>query len=272
MTVAAITLPTAGGGKLLAVARILAFIPWTLGALIARLIVWPTGLQTAPLRLAYYRGLCKILGIEVVTHGLPAPERPLLIASNHISYLDIIAYGAVAELEFVSKAEVAQWPVIGGLAKLADTVFIDRRRSKTLTARQSMAHRLNAERMLLFFPEATSGDGNRPLPFKSALFTVADAMNGEKRVVIQPSAIAYTRLNGLPTGVGWRWFFAWYGDMSFFGHVWRFLQLGQTTIEIAFLPPLLMSENMDRRSIAQTTELAVRSGFARLLSGQPLAQ
>ena len=271
MTAAAITLPTAGGGKLLAIFRVIAFVPWTLGALITRLIVWPLGIQTAPLRVAYYRGLCKILGIEVVTHGLPQTQRPLLIASNHISYLDIIAYGAVAELEFVSKAEVAQWPVIGGLAKLADTVFIDRRRSKALAARQDMAHRLNADRMLLFFPEATSGDGNRPLPFKSALFTVADAMNGEKKVMIQPSVIAYTRLNGLPTGVGWRSFFAWYGDISLSSHVWRFLQLGRTTIEIAFLPPLLMSENMDRRSIAQTTELAVRSGFARLVSGRPLA-
>ena len=101
MTAAAITLPTAGGGKLLAIFRVIAFVPWTLGALITRLIVWPLGIQTAPLRVAYYRGLCKILGIEVVTHGLPQTQRPLLIASNHISYLDIIAYGAVAELEFV---------------------------------------------------------------------------------------------------------------------------------------------------------------------------
>lgn len=231
-------------------------------------VISAVGANSARARLFLYRGLCRICGIEVIVHGAMATQKPLLIASNHVSYLDIVAFGATTELEFVSKAEVANWPIIGGLARLADTVFIERLRSKTLTARQDMATRLGENRTLVFFPEATSGDGNRLLPFKSALFTVAQAVDEGDGVTIQPAAIAYTRLNGLPTGVGWRSFFAWYGDMALFSHAWKFLQLGQTTVEIAFLPPLDANLSLDRKALARAAENAVRVGFSQLHSGQ----
>lgn len=204
-------------------------------------------------------------------HGAPFEGRPLLIASNHISYLDIVAYGAVGELEFVSKAEVADWPVIGFLAKLADTVFIDRRRSQTHAAKQGMtdrlAHKTHAG-LMVFFPEATSGDGNRLLPFKSSLFSVAESLGTDGQITVQPAAIAYTRLNGLPTGTGWRAFFSWYGDMSLSSHAWTFLQLGRTTVEIAFLPPVSVAEMQNRKSMALACEKAIRDRFNGLLTGQ----
>jgi lyso-ornithine lipid O-acyltransferase len=263
-------MPSAMSGQVIAGVRVLLFVAWTSILLCIRLAVLPFGINSAPLRLVFFRGLCWIFGIDIIVHGTPATARPLLIASNHISYLDIIAFGAVSELEFVSKAEVADWPVFGTLAKLADTVFIERRRSHTLVARRDMANHLAADRMLVFFPEATSGDGNRLLPFKSALFTAAGSIGDSKDVTIQPAAIAYTRLNGLPVGCGWRSFFAWYGDMDLTNHAWRFLQLGRTTVEIAFLPPIDVGGNMDRKTLAAESERAVRRGFSRLLCGQPI--
>lgn len=267
-------MPAAASGILLATSRLVLFGAWVALALPPVLIARLIGRNTADMRRIFFRVLCKIFGIEVIVHGAPAAARPLLIASNHVSYLDIFAFGSLAELEFVSKAEVASWPVFGFLAKLGDTVFIDRRRSQSGLARDSMSARLAAHRMLVFFPEATSGDGNCLLPFKSALFAVAQAMDepsgGGTRhsVTVQPAAIAYTRLNGLPTGFGWRPFFAWYGDMTMMGHLWQFLQLGKTTAEIVFLPPLDADALHDRKTMAAATETAVRQGFNGLIQGR----
>jgi lyso-ornithine lipid O-acyltransferase len=269
LTSTVVTMPTGIAGLVLASARVVLFVIWVMFAAGACFILSVCGADSAWMRVILFRGLCRIFGIDVIVHGAPVASRPLLIASNHISYLDIIAFGAIAELEFVSKAEVADWPIIGPLAKLGDTVFIERLRSRTLEARQDMAERLGKNRTLVFFPESTSGDGNRLLPFKSALFTVTDAIEG---VTVQPVSIAYTRLNGLPLGFGWRAFFAWYGDMTLFGHAWRFLQLGRTTVEIAFLPPVDQAGEMDRKTLATATEDAARLGFGRLLSGQSPCQ
>lgn len=274
MTAAAVTMPVAASGIVLAAIRVVLFIGWAAVLLPFVLLGRVIGRNTADLRRLFFRVLCRIFGIDVVLHGAPAHARPLLIASNHISYLDIFAFGSIAELEFVSKEEVASWPVFGFLAKAGDTVFIDRRRSQSAQARDSMSARLAAHRMLVFFPEATSGDGNRLLPFKSALFAVAQAMDepadGGRRhsVTVQPAAIAYTRLNGLPTGFGWRPFFAWYGDMTMVRHLWQFLQLGKTTVEIVFLPPLDADALADRKTMAAATEAAVRKGFNGLIQGR----
>ena len=268
MTTAAVTMPTAVSGIALASVRVVLVVLWIAGCLSVLTGIKVLGLNPSPVRRLFFRSLCLIFGMDVVVHGKPAEERPLLIASNHISYLDIMAFGSATELEFVSKAEVANWPVFGTLAKLGGTVFVERQRTRTVDAREGIAERLAAKRRLVFFPEATSGDGNRLLPFKSALFTVAETMADGTNVTVQPAAIAYTRLNGLPTGFGWRAFFAWYGDMTLASHMWRFLQLGRTTVEIIFLEPISIHGNIDRKTLAYATEKAVRGGFSRLLSGR----
>lgn len=279
MTASTVTMPIAGRGVILATCRLVCAFVWIIFGGGTCFILAKTGFRSSGMRLIVYRGLCKIFRIEVIVHGKPADTRPTLVASNHISYLDILAYGAVAELEFVSKAEVADWPVIGSLAKLGDTVFIDRRRSQAHAAKQDMTKRISHQThagLMVFFPEATSGDGNRLLPFKSALFAVADSLDEDQTpdqtqdqgITVQPAAIAYTRLNGLPTGIGWRSFFSWYGDMPLGAHAWKFLQLGQATVEIVFLPPLNRHQNPNRKALAQACELAVQDGFNALLTGR----
>lgn len=268
MTASAVTMPLSASGYILAALRSVATVTWIILLFPVIGVLRVGGFHTAGLRRLFFRVLCRIVGLEVVVHGTPATSRPVLIASNHISYLDIFAFGSVAELEFVSKAEVANWPVFGFLAKLGDTVFIERRRSQTDTARRSMASRLAGHKVMVFFPEATSGDGNRLLPFKSALFAVAEDLSVDgQTVTVQPAVIVYSRLNGLPLGVGWRPFFAWYGDMTMAGHLWQFLQLGKTTVEIAFLPPLNAADLPDRKAASAAVETAVRVGFNALIRG-----
>ena len=98
----------------------------------------------------------------------------MLFAANHISYLDITVLGSLLDASFIAKTEVAGWPLFGWLARLQRSVFIDRRARSTAHQRDSIAARLAAGEALILFPEGTSGDGNRLLPFKSALFSVAD--------------------------------------------------------------------------------------------------
>ncbi len=166
-------MPVATSGVVLATLRLILFVVWTLFVVSFIALVKSLGFKTARLRRFYFSGLCWIFGIHVIVHGRMASDRPLLIASNHISYLDILVFGSTLEVEFVSKADVADWPIFGTMARIGDTVFIERRRTQTTRARDDMAKRLADHRSLIFFPEATSGDGNHLLPFKSALFTVA---------------------------------------------------------------------------------------------------
>ena len=228
---------------------------------------------TRGLRLRYYVFLTRVLGLRVIVRGAQAVARPRLVVSNHISYFDIVALGAVIPGEFVAKAELAAWPFFGMMAKVAKVVFIDRKRHATMAARDQLQERLDAGDTLIMFPEATSGDGNRMKPFKSALFTVAErhatAPDGTERpVTIQPVSLAYTRLNGLPMGVGWRPYVAWYGDMDLMPHLRRLLQLGTITCEIIFHPPVTAAAFADRKALAAHCEQVASDGFSRLLAGR----
>ena len=148
--------------------------------------------------------------------------RPTLFVCNHSSYLDITVLGSMILGSFVAKTEVASWPFFGMLAKLQRTIFVDRRRHSTHTQRDDLLARLTEGDNVILFPEGTSNDGNRVLPFRSALFSVAEPRRhggGEgqiKDLIVQPVSIAYVRLNGLPVGHGLRPLFAWYGDMELF--------------------------------------------------------
>src|SRR5262249_58499052 len=135
-----------------------------------------------------------------------------LFAANHTGYLDIAVLGSVMPGSFVSKAEVASWPLFGWMAKLQRCVFVDRQVRSTAQQRDAIAERLAAGDALILFPEGTSADGNFILPFKSALFSVV--YKRDQPVTVQPVSLTYTRLDGLPIGRMMRPFFAWYGDMD----------------------------------------------------------
>jgi lyso-ornithine lipid O-acyltransferase len=122
---------------------------------------------------AYHRLVCIILGIKVRVHGQRSDVIPTLYVCNHVSYLDIEVLGGLIPGSFVAKAEVATWPFFSTLAKAQRTIFIERRSGKTSSSRDEMMNRLNTGDNLMLFPEGTSSDGTRVLPFRSALFGVA---------------------------------------------------------------------------------------------------
>ena len=218
---------------------------------------------------AYHRLVCRIMGIRVAPQGTLAKNRPLLIVSNHTSYLDIEVLGSLIPGSFVAKAEIAGWPFFGWLAKLQRSVFIERRSSKAREHKDEIEKRLLEGDVLILFPEGTSNDGNGILPFRSALFSVAERRIEGEPLVVQPVSLAYTRLDGMPMGRSFRPFFAWYGDMELPSHLWHMLGLGVVTAEVIIHEPVTIDRFGTRKALAEACWRVVSEGVATLLTGRP---
>src|SRR4249920_1380655 len=184
------------GSPLRGAFRLLSYLLLTLVLLPIYLLGVSLGLQ--PVRrwmpVLYHRIVCIILGIKVQVHGRRSEVTPTLYVCNHVSYLDIEVLGGLMPGSFVAKAEVATWPFFRTLAKAQRTIFIERRSGKTSKSRDEMMERLNTGDNLMLFPEGTSSDGPRVLPFRSALFGVAQLRRNDKPIAVQSVAISYTRL------------------------------------------------------------------------------
>jgi len=224
--------------------------------------------------LSYQKFLSRIFGIRVKIIGTPIHDCGGLMVSNHSSYLDILALGGVARVSFVAKSEVASWPLFGTFARLQRSVFVEReRRSKTAESRDLMRDRLLEGDVLVLFPEGTSDDGHRVLPFKSALMGAADSEIGKDAngrpiyVPVQPVSITYVAVHGIPMGRENRPLFSWYGDMELVDHLWEGLKTGPVDLVIEFHPPMTVDQVGGRKKLAAIAEDLVRRGQARALAG-----
>jgi 1-acyl-sn-glycerol-3-phosphate acyltransferase len=216
----------------------------------------------------YHRLCCRILGFRIEAKGALSDRHPTLFVVNHISYVDITILGALIRGSFVAKSEVAGWPLFGVLAKLQRTVFIERRVRRAAAQRGELTRRLAAGDDLILFPEGTSSDGSRVLPFKSALFSAAEGKTGGNPVVVQPVSLAYVRLNGMPMGRLYRPFFAWYGDMEMASHLWELLGLGVAGVSVEFHAPVMASAFPSRKALAAYCHGVIADGLAAALSGR----
>jgi len=220
----------------------------------------------------YHRFVCRLFGIRIAVIGEPI-SGGVLIAANHTGWLDIPILSAVAPVSFVSKSEVNQWPFFGTLARMQRTIFIRRARAKALNDRNNIRRRLLEGDALVIFPEGTSSDGNRVLPFRSALFSAAEMSLGEDQshraihAPVQPVSAAYIGLHGMPMGRETRPFFAWYGDMELVPHLWESLETGPIDVVVEFHRALTVDEAGGRKALAARCEAAVRTGLIRALSG-----
>ena len=220
------------------------------------------------LPLAYHRRCAGMLGFKLRIHGKLSAEQPTLFVCNHVTYLDIVTLGATLPASFVAKAEVAGWPFFGLLAKLQRSVFVDRRPRSTAGQRDAMQTRLENGDNLILFPEGTSSDGNRVLPFKSALFSVAEREVKGRPLVVQPVSVAYSAIDGLPTGRAHMPRIAWYGDMGMAGHIWNALGLGRISVDIVLHSPTSYAEFAHRRDMARACHETVAGGVERALAGR----
>ena len=220
------------------------------------------------------RYLCRLFGIRITVFGKPIQDRGVLMVGNHTSYFDILVLSSLAQISFVAKSEVAGWPIFGILAKLQQAVFVERaRRSQTGEARDQIRERLLAGDALVLFPEGTSNDGNRVLPFKSALMGAVETEIGKDPqgrplyVPVQPVSLAYVGVHGIPMGRENRPLYAWYGDMELVPHLWEALLSGPMEVVVEFHPPITVDAAGGRKAMAAKVEAIVRRGQARALAG-----
>lgn len=218
----------------------------------------------------YHRILLRLIGVRVTVRGTPATGRPLLVLANHASWLDIPVVGSLTPLFFVAKSEVGTWPVIGLLARFQRTVFVDRqRRHATGAVNREIADRLGQGDPVVLFAEGTSSDGNRVLPFRTALVgAVREAFATTGEVMVQPLSVAYVRLQGVPMGRSHRAVAAWFGDMDLAPHLLDVLRHGAIDVEVSFGAPVALDDTHDRKSVTRACETAVRTLTARALAGR----
>jgi 1-acyl-sn-glycerol-3-phosphate acyltransferase len=172
---------------------------------------------------------------------------------------------------FVSKDEVAGWPLINLVARLGRTVFVRRRRSSTGRERDDMRQRLADGDNLILFPEGTTSDGSRVLPFRSAFLSIAELPSGSdgRPPLVQPVSVVYDRLGYLPTGRASRPLFAWYGDMSIGSHFWQLAQHRGLRATVLLHQPLDPTAFPSRKALAQAAWVAVANGAATLRQNRP---
>jgi 1-acyl-sn-glycerol-3-phosphate acyltransferase len=224
----------------------------------------------------FHRAACAVIGIRITQIGARTQDSPVLILSNHASWLDIIVLSAIAPVVFVAKSEVANWPLFGWLAKLQRTIFVEReRRHKTGDAARAMGERLMGGDAVVLFPEGTSSDGIRILPFRSALIgavhhTIGDSTHHD-RVTVQPVSIAYVRYGGVPVGRALRDKVAWYGEAELVPHLLGVLSAGAVDVTVSWGDAVGYGMTADRKQIARDAEAAVRRMTARALRS-PAAQ
>jgi 1-acyl-sn-glycerol-3-phosphate acyltransferase len=191
---------------------------------------------------AWARKMVKRLGIELEIVGAPARPVSMLLVSNHISWLDIVALHAACFCRFVSKADVEHWPVFGTLASGAGTLYVKREsRRDAMRVVHRMAEALRGGDILAVFPEGTTGDGRSLLPFRSSLIESAIAADAPVQAV---ALKIIDRRTGQPSRAA-----SYIGDESLLGSIWRTLRARDLRVVVAF-GALQFNNGRDRRAWA----------------------
>jgi 1-acyl-sn-glycerol-3-phosphate acyltransferase len=203
--------------------------------------------------------VAKLFGVEMKVTGTP-PSSGLLVA-NHLSYLEVLIFGAALPCAMVAKAEIGRWPFFGTLARAGGTLFVDRssRASAEAVTRQ-VAERLKGAVPVLFFPEGTSTDGSKLLRFHSRLFTPAV----EAGIPVTAASVRYVPVDGSAEET-----LCWYGDQAFLPHIWKTLGGPDFTAEVQFGEPRIY---LSRRAAADATHAEIEAMRAGRPAGRQVSE
>jgi 1-acyl-sn-glycerol-3-phosphate acyltransferase len=263
--------------RIRAVRRGLVIVLWTaLSLLVQSAMIALPGRGKVVFARVYWSTMCRLLGLRVrliVPRLRPAAldGRPIVYVSNHSSWLDILVLGGRLDACFISKEEVANWPLVNWIARLGRTVYVNRRRASTARERDEMRARLAGGDNLILFPEGTTSDGSRVLPFRSAFLSIAElpVTPDGRPPLVQPVSVVYDRLGYLPAGRASRPLFAWYGDMDIGSHFWRLAQHRGLRATVLLHAPLDPASFPSRKALAQASWTAVADGAAALRQNRP---
>jgi lyso-ornithine lipid O-acyltransferase len=233
--------------------------------LVIRLLEAPLFSPGRPITPWITQAVCRaalwVIGLRLVVRGQPMAVEGAIVA-NHSSWLDIFALNAADRVYFVAKSEVARWPGIGWLARATGTVFIARKGTEAKKQQALFEARLIAGHRLLFFPEGTSTDGIRVLPFKSTLFAAFFSPALVRRTHVQPVTVVFHA----PEGQDPR-FYGWWGDMGFASHLVKMLSVRrQGRVEVTFHPEVPVDAFDDRKTLAQHCERVIRTAHVNAVA------
>lgn len=224
--------------------------------------------------IAFHRLFLRLFSIRLRVIGTPpAPGSPTLVLANHVSWLDAPIMASTVPLSFIAKQEIAGWPLFGLMAKLQRCVFLDRaRKAATHEVNALVGQRLARGEAIILFPEGTTGDGLRLLPFRSSLVGAARAALVDPALAsirLQPLAIAYTGRAGLPVGRCDMPDIAWYGDMELVPHLRGFAGSGPLDVTLVWGEPIPFDAATDRKRATLAAEAAVRAALRSVRRGVP---
>ncbi len=198
------------------------------------------------------RGICRILSVTVRVLD-PLPAQSTFVVANHLSYLDIAVLGGLLPVSFVSRADVAGWPLIGPLARWFDTVFIEREKKRALPeVNRTIVDLLASGGSIVLFAEGTSSAGERVLPFRSPLL----APPCDAGIPVQAACLSYRTGPGDPAA---RAAVCWWGDMPFLPHARALLSVGAIQATVRFAPA--PRRDADRKSLAAALQRDVEHLF-----------
>lgn len=215
--------------------------------LVAR--VRPASAHRIPL--IFCRSLLRLSKVTLEVEGRWIEQGAAMIVPNHISWIDILALGSLSPFCFLAKSEVARWPIVSAFASIQGTVFVDRRRRRSIPdANRALAARMREGRPVLLFAEGTTLPGPLPARFHSSHFAAARDLlatdSALASVSVQPVALAYSRADA-----------AWVGDEALVPHVWRVLRQPPLTCRIRFGAPIDYRPGSDRKVVARQARDAV---------------
>lgn len=214
---------------------------------------------------AYMRVFMRVLlvlgNIKIRVHGKLSSHRPLMVVSNHISVFEIATFPSAIGGSFVSKQEVASWPIVGWVAKKFGVVFVDRRPSHALEDLHVVQERVkHVKYPMIVFAEGTTTNGSYVKPFKSTLFNFVENSD----VMVQPVVMQYRGPHG--EYISDEDMAEHYGyfdnakqdqgpkcsrERSAFGQVFHIMVIGGFTVDITVMEPPAIA-GMDRKQIADT--------------------
>jgi 1-acyl-sn-glycerol-3-phosphate acyltransferase len=195
--------------------------------------------------------MLRALGIELHADGAPHTG-PVLVAANHISWLDILAINAVQPVRFVSKADVRRWPLLGFLVASAGTLFIERERKRdAMRVVHQMAQALREGHIVAVFPEGTTGDGPTLLPFHANLLQAAVATGTH----VQPLVLRFSEPDRPYSPAP-----LYLGDTSLVASVWAVVRARGLRAHVNLLEPIHPGD-LDRRALAQRLRGVIESAL-----------
>ena len=216
----------------------------------------------------FHRFCCWLFGVKLEITGEITREKEVIYVTNHSSYLDIVILGSRIKGVFISRREVASWPVFGLMAKLQRSMFLERKSTASERGNSAITERMAAGDNLIMFAEATTTDGGRLAPFKSALMQAAMAGGENSSIKIQPVTLTYTRLNGAVMGRSLRPLVTWYGDMTMYKHLFVMAGLGKITVQLKFHPILAAKDFSDRKELSKACRTMIQDGLVKSITGR----